>query len=535
MLSFGPQLVLATVALLTGFALLFRASVAVSAGAKILMLPLQTRSHVIGQLALGELLAARGHRVHMAIGSSNPVRQRVERAGVRVMPFTIPDDVMTFYSEEYERYLADTVFFSKNKFEEGERLIRMMHRDCELMMADSGFVSAARELRFDLAVFDAFPFLPCTLILPHNLSVPYIGFTAVIEPWALRMPSLPSYRRTQTNWMTPDTWTFLERLKGLVDQILVHNLGLAMPVINNQTLLEKYSQEKVSWDELLRKSLLLLWEQSPVADYPSAIYPNTVLVPGLTISPVNRVEGQLGSILDGAQQGVVLLTFGATSNYLPKEIVLKFLRVFASLEQLTFLVKFVVPEGVTIAQNVVVKEWLPQNDILGHKNTKLFITHCGNNGQYEAIYHAVPTIGFPQFGDQTYNCQRARLKGFGLQMNIHDFTVEQLRTNILKVIENPIYADTVNKASEIWRHERMTSREKAAYWIEHVIKYGGDHLRPRGYDMTLLEFLMVDVLVIYLVAVLAFVAVLCSSVKYCVGRLKRIVVGLDTNNKPERD
>lgn len=534
MLSFGIKQVLATVAVLVGSPTLFGTSVAVSVGANILLLPIQTRSHVIGQLALGELLAARGHRVYMAIGSSNPIRQRVEQAGVRVLPFRIHDDVMAFYTKEYEKLLADTVFFSKNAFEEGERIFRMINRDCELMMGDVGFVFAARELRFDLAVFDAFPFLPCTLILPHNLSLPYVGMTAIIEPWMLRMPALPSYRRAQTNWMQPETWTFLERLNGFVSHFIVHNMELFVSVINNKTLLEKYSQERVSWDELFRRSLLFLWEQSPLLDYPSAIYPNTVLVPGLTISPVNRAEGQLGAILDGAQQGVVLLTFGATSNYLPKDIVQKFLSAFMLLEQLTFLVKFLVPAGVTIPPNVVVKEWLPQNDILGHRNTKLFITHCGNNGQYEAIYHAVPTIGFPLFGDQPYNCQRARLKGFGLQMDIHNFTVEQLRTNILMVVKNPVYAEALNKASEIWRHQSMTSREKAAYWIEHVIKYGGDHLRPQEYDMTLIEFLMVDILALSLVAVLAFVAVSYASVKYCVGRLKR-TVGLNANIKPKGD
>ena len=35
----------------------------------------------------------------------------------------------------------------------------------------------------------------------------------------------------------------------------------------------------------------------------------------------------------------------------------------------------------------MVEEWVPQNDILGHPKLKLFITHGGNNGQYEALYH----------------------------------------------------------------------------------------------------------------------------------------------------
>ena len=42
--------------------------------------------------------------------------------------------------------------------------------------------------------------------------------------------------------------------------------------------------------------------------------------------------------------------------------------------------------------NVLAREWLPQNDLLGHAKTKLFISHCGANSQIEALYHAVPII-----------------------------------------------------------------------------------------------------------------------------------------------
>ena len=45
-----------------------------------------------------------------------------------------------------------------------------------------------------------------------------------------------------------------------------------------------------------------------------------------------------------------------------------------------------------IPDNVMLYDWLPQNDLLGHRNTKLFITHCGRNGQFESMYHAVPMV-----------------------------------------------------------------------------------------------------------------------------------------------
>ena len=46
-----------------------------------------------------------------------------------------------------------------------------------------------------------------------------------------------------------------------------------------------------------------------------------------------------------------------------------------------------------VKKNVMLMDWLPQNDLLGHRNTKLFITHCGRNGQFESMYHSVPMVG----------------------------------------------------------------------------------------------------------------------------------------------
>jgi glucuronosyltransferase len=46
-------------------------------------------------------------------------------------------------------------------------------------------------------------------------------------------------------------------------------------------------------------------------------------------------------------------------------------------------------------KNVLIKNWLPQDDILAHKNCILFITHGGLGGVAEAKYHGVPIVGIP--------------------------------------------------------------------------------------------------------------------------------------------
>ena len=79
-----------------------------------------------------------------------------------------------------------------------------------------------------------------------------------------------------------------------------------------------------------------------------------------------------------------------------------------------------------LPDNVHIMDWLPQSDLLRHPNTKLFITHCGNGGQYDAVTYRIPMIGFPHVFDQHHNAQRMVRRGLGISMNILDFTSEEL-------------------------------------------------------------------------------------------------------------
>jgi UDP:flavonoid glycosyltransferase YjiC (YdhE family) len=53
-----------------------------------------------------------------------------------------------------------------------------------------------------------------------------------------------------------------------------------------------------------------------------------------------------------------------------------------------------------VPENIFVSDWLPQQDILGHVKTRLFITQGGFMSLQESLYHGVPLIFLPLFADQ---------------------------------------------------------------------------------------------------------------------------------------
>ncbi|XP_010241747.1 PREDICTED: UDP-glycosyltransferase 92A1-like [Nelumbo nucifera] len=54
-------------------------------------------------------------------------------------------------------------------------------------------------------------------------------------------------------------------------------------------------------------------------------------------------------------------------------------------------------------RGLVVRTWAPQLEILSHKSTGAFLSHCGWNSSLESLSQGVPIIGWPLVAEQAYN------------------------------------------------------------------------------------------------------------------------------------
>ena len=77
--------------------------------------------------------------------------------------------------------------------------------------------------------------------------------------------------------------------------------------------------------------------------------------------------------------------------------------------------------------------------ILGHPKTKAFVTHGGANGVYEAIYHGIPMIGIPMFGEQHDNIAHMVAKGAAVALNFRTMSRSDLLSALQEVIDNPLW------------------------------------------------------------------------------------------------
>ena len=167
------------------------------------------------------------------------------------------------------------------------------------------------------------------------------------------------------------------------------------------------------------------------------VMPNMIDAGGLTVKPATgQLPAEIVQFAESAEKGLIIFSFGSASNKFPSVITKKFLSTFDQLPGYRIIWRFGSDKETVLPDNVMALEWLPQNELLAHPKTKLFITHCGNNGQFEALYHAVPMIGFPLHRRSTIQCETdgvQRIWNRDGHTRIHVWrTAEQCSSRVIK-------------------------------------------------------------------------------------------------------
>ncbi len=95
----------------------------------------------------------------------------------------------------------------------------------------------------------------------------------------------------------------------------------------------------------------------------------------------------------GGEHGVIYVSFGSIlqAKEMTEERRKMLVKVFGSLKQ-KVLWKWETEDMPDKPPNVKLSKWLPQQDILGHPNTRIFISHSGQSSIQETLCHQTPVV-----------------------------------------------------------------------------------------------------------------------------------------------
>ena len=117
-------------------------------------------------------------------------------------------------------------------------------------------------------------------------------------------------------------------------------------------------------------------------------------------------------------------------------------------------------------------------------------------------------VAFYLWADQKHNVYRIERKGFGVKANLIDFQPNELSDKMNEVLTITKYRNSIKRASMIYRDQPMTARETSAFWVEHVLKYGSDHLKSGATDLPWYAYLMLDIALLVLTSVIIVVIII---------------------------
>lgn len=186
------------------------------------------------------------------------------------------------------------------------------------------------------------------------------------------------------------------------------------------------------------------------------------------------------------------------SAQMPREKIATFLEVFGRLKQ-TVLWKFEDESLDNVPSNLFVRKWMPQSDILAHKNVILFITHGGMFGTTEGVHRGVPMLVTPLYGDQHRNGERAESYGYGRVLKFKDITTNGLFEFITEMTTNKAYYNRAKYLSNIMQDNLVHPMEEAMFWIEYVARHkGAKHLKSHAVKMSWFSYILLDILTVIL-------------------------------------
>ncbi|TRY96689.1 hypothetical protein DNTS_005939 [Danionella cerebrum] len=203
--------------------------------------------------------------------------------------------------------------------------------------------------------------------------------------------------------------------------------------------------------------------------------------------------------------GIVVFTLGSLVEKIPTEISTRIASALAQLPQ-KVLWRYAGEKPETLGENTRVYKWIPQNDLLGHPKTRAFITHGGTNGIYEAIYHGVPMVGMPLFGDQPDNMVHIKTRGAAVIIeSIKNMQPQDLVDALNTVINDPSYKENAMRLSRIHHDRPVKPLEESVFWIEFVMRHkGAKHLRVEAHNLSWYQYHCLDVFA-FLISVLTLV------------------------------
>ncbi|XP_055389868.1 UDP-glucosyltransferase 2 [Condylostylus longicornis] len=399
-------------------------------------------------------------------------------------------------------------------------VLRYPFQSCEAMLEDE----ETKELlyrTFDLAILDgAFP--ECALGLVYKLKIPFMFInTVAFYTGALSVAGNPTPFSITPAFYAPisDNMNFLERISnaGMIMFAYFMHKFVAMPPVH-MILKQNLGMDVPHPYEIGKNVSFILQNGHFSVTYPRPFLPNVAEVACIHCKPAKPLPKDLEDFVNSSgDTGFIYISMGSSvkAANMPEKLRKLLVKTFA---RLPYHVLWKWESSITsmhdLPTNIKLRRWLPQQDILGHKKLRAFITHGGLLSMFESVYHGVPIVSIPVFCDHDANAFKAELDGYALVLKLEQLTSDQLYRAINRIIHDPKYKENAKIRQKMLLDQRTTPLETAVYWTEYVLRHkGAYHLQSPGRNLNWIQYYLVDIVLTLVAAVILLIFILKRLLK----------------------
>ncbi|XP_027693153.1 2-hydroxyacylsphingosine 1-beta-galactosyltransferase [Vombatus ursinus] len=494
----------------TPFFVLLWSAIGLAKAAKIVVVPpIMFESHMYIFKTLASALHERGHQTVFLLSEGRDImpsnHYRLQR---------YPGIFNSTTSDAFLQSKMRNIFSGKLTVIELFDILDHYSKNCEKMVGNSALIQDLKKEKFDLLLVD--PNEMCGFVIAHLLGVKYAVFsTGLWYPAEVGAPMPLSYV-PEFNSLLTDDMNFLERMKN-TGVYLISRLGINFLVLPKyERIMQKYNLLPVkSMYDLVQETSLWMLCTDVALEFPRPTLPNVVYVGGILTKPASPLPEDLQRwVSDANEHGFVLVSFGAGVKYLSEEITHKLAGTLSRLPQ-KVIWRFSGLKPKNLGNNTKLIEWLPQNDLLGHSNIKAFLSHGGLNSIFETMYHGVPVVGIPLFGDHYDTMIRVQAKGMGILLEWKSMTEQDLYEALVKVINDPSYRARAQKLSEIHKDQPSHPVNRTVYWIDYILRHNGaNHLQAAVHRISFYQYFLLDIVFVLSLGAALLYFVLTRMVKF---------------------
>lgn len=400
----------------------------------------------------------------------------------------------------------------KTKFSEIHRKI------CEMVIhiiEDPKVIASIREARYDVMLTD--PANGGGVVLARYLHLPLVfnvRWTVHGEAHFAIAPSPLSYVPFPLSMLT-DKMTFFQRVYNMLFFYLRLFLYKRIVGPHYSALCNRYFGPDVDYFKLFQAADIWLMRVDFVFEFPRPTMPNVVYMGCFQCKPPKALPDDLEDFAESSgEHGIVVVSLGTLVGQLPDDIADEMAAGLAKLPQ-KVIWRYLGKKPSTLGNNTILRDWLPQNDLLGHPKTKVFVSHSGTNGILEAIYHSIPIVGLPLVFDQHDNILRMKYKGVAQVLDLATINRNTFLEAIQEVINEPSYSINMKRLSGILRDTLVHPLDNSVFWIEFVMRHkGAAHLRTESYKMPWYAYYSVDVIAFLLLVASGTIFLSFAVIRY---------------------